>query len=164
MYIFPPLTLFPAIRTLAGMSVARRVPLRAFANPAPVRQKVIANASLGLLAIPTSRPSPRCQAVTVPRWSLSNYSRPSLSSLSSRGFVTKSSPLLSAENKIKEPAAGHTSGANSSKPKSNKLKYWIALGVLGTIAVTVSDAANHAYQAARRSGRVVGALAVCINE
>lgn len=65
-----------------------------------------------------------------------------------------------------EPAAGHTSQSQSSKskPRKSTLKYWIALGAFGVVAVSVSDTANHAYQAARRSGRVVGALAVCINE
>lgn len=44
------------------------------------------------------------------------------------------------------------------------LKYLIVLGVLGVGAVTFSDEFQHAYRAAARSGRVVGTLAVCINE
>jgi aarF domain-containing kinase len=38
------------------------------------------------------------------------------------------------------------------------------VGLLGAGAVTLSPDAKHAYEAAKRSGRVAGTLAVCINE
>jgi aarF domain-containing kinase len=38
------------------------------------------------------------------------------------------------------------------------------VGLLGVGAVTLSPNAKHAYEAAKRSGRVAGTLAVCINE
>jgi aarF domain-containing kinase len=44
------------------------------------------------------------------------------------------------------------------------IKWFIIGSILGLGAVTFSDQAQHALQAAKRSGRVVGTLAVCINE
>jgi aarF domain-containing kinase len=42
--------------------------------------------------------------------------------------------------------------------------YAIITGIVGAAAVTLSDDARHLYRAAQRTGRVVGTLAVCINE
>lgn len=44
------------------------------------------------------------------------------------------------------------------------LKYVIVGGVVVVGAVAFSDQVRHGYRAAERTGRVVGALAVCINE
>jgi aarF domain-containing kinase len=56
-------------------------------------------------------------------------------------------------------------GPKAKPPQSNKaIKYLIALSILGAGAVVYSDEIKHAYHAAGRSGRVVGTLAVCINE
>lgn len=57
-------------------------------------------------------------------------------------------------------------GAGQSQGRGNKkaLKYAIVGGVLGVGVIVYWDEVQHLYRAAARTGRVVGALAVCINE
>ena len=58
-------------------------------------------------------------------------------------------------------------GSENTNEKSRKrtaIQIAAAGGALGVAALTFSDDVKHAYAAAERTGRVVSALAVCINE
>lgn len=60
---------------------------------------------------------------------------------------------------------GYENAAGSGSKRSRKTALYAATG--GTLAIvgfTFSDDVKHAYAAARRTGRVVATLAVCINE
>jgi aarF domain-containing kinase len=58
----------------------------------------------------------------------------------------------------------NASEVKSSPANRNYFKYLVILGLLGGGAFAFSDDVKHIYGAVRRSGRVVGTLAVCINE
>lgn len=58
------------------------------------------------------------------------------------------------------PGAGQSGGSGNKKT----LKYAIVGGVLGVGVVVYWDEVQHLYRATTRTGRVVSALAVCINE
>lgn len=84
----------------------------------------------------------------------------SLAALSKRSYATRTSALFSTETQGQSSEQGSKPGQLQGK----WIKYLIVLGVLGVGAVAFSDEFKHAYHAARRSRRVVGTLAVCINE
>lgn len=137
---------------LFGMSAAFRVPLRAFANPA-TRQT--SRASIAGFSLPQNvlRSSSFSGAIAPRSWSRHSYDvrpRPTLS----RSFSTRTSPLWSAETKQ----------AKSAPSQRKPIALLIVLGLLGVGAAVYSEELKHGYGAARRSGRVVGTLAVCINE
>lgn len=58
------------------------------------------------------------------------------------------------------PGAGQSGGSGN----KNALKYAIVGGVLGAGVLVYWDEVRHLYRATTRTGRVVSALAVCINE
>lgn len=80
---------------------------------------------------------------------------------SRRSFSVKASPLLSAEAKSQHKSENEP---NMNASQRSMIKWFIIGSILGLGTVTFSDQAQHALGAAKRSGRVVGALAVCINE
>lgn len=55
-------------------------------------------------------------------------------------------------------------GGQGKRKSRRGLKYAAAGGALGAGVLAFSDDAKHIYAAAERSGRVVTALAVCVNE
>lgn len=57
-----------------------------------------------------------------------------------------------------------TGQARSNGNGNKTLKYAIVGGALGVGAILYWDDVQHLYRATSRTGRVVGALAVCINE
>lgn len=73
-------------------------------------------------------------------------------------FSSKTSTLLGN--------AGGTAGKGAGWAPSQKklVRYVVIGGTLVVVAVVFSDDAQHIYRAAQRTGRVVGTLAVCINE
>jgi aarF domain-containing kinase len=79
---------------------------------------------------------------------------------SSPSYSTKTTTLPD-EVESRDNRSDH-SGSQQSRRRI--LKYAIIAGVAGAAAVTLSDDARHLYRAAQRTGRVVGTLAVCINE
>lgn len=62
------------------------------------------------------------------------------------------------------PGQERQSGTNGKKRSRRSLKYAAAGGTLTAAALIFSDDVKHAYSAMERTGRVVSALAVCINE
>lgn len=126
-----------------------RVPWRAFKiEPAPVigkTSKATTSGSPFSLSSTLSRPSAR---------SLYNIP-PCQSSLALRRAFSAKAPLLSSE----QSESGKATGS-----QRRLIKWLIVAGVVGVGAVTFSEQAGHAFGAAKRSGRVVGTLAVCINE
>lgn len=89
--------------------------------------------------------------------------RPSLPSSSSRKqYYSTSSEAVSSQS---ASGSGSGSGSGQSRKTNNKaVKYGIVGGVLGVGAIVYSDEVQHLYRAVARTGRVVSALAVCINE
>lgn len=85
-----------------------------------------------------------------------------LSLLSKKQYYSSSSEAAS-DDATKQSGSGLGNG--QSRKKNNKaLKYGVVGGVLGVGAIVYSDDVQHLYRAVARTGRVVGALAVCINE
>lgn len=71
----------------------------------------------------------------------------------------------SSESPAQETASTNNNGKKRSGPiRSRNKTYLIIGGALGVAAVVYSDEVRHLYRAAARTGRVVSALAVCINE
>ncbi|KAL4809073.1 ABC1 family-domain-containing protein [Aspergillus unguis] len=123
---------------MPGMRVALRTPLRAFgANAAPVAR----------------------YASVQPLKELSIRQTRALSS----GHVPSSSRPSIAASRQDFRAAGQGKQSGTKSPRNKWIKYGIA-GVIVAGAVTFSDDARHLYRAAARTGRVVGTLAVCIND
>jgi aarF domain-containing kinase len=90
-----------------------------------------------------------------------SHARPSFRTCPSSRFYSTKTPTLPEEVESRDNRSGH-SGSQQSQRRI--LKYAIIAGVVGAAAVTLSDDARHLYRAAQRTGRVVGTLAVCINE
>lgn len=151
---------------LVGMRAVPRVPLRAaFASPAThIRQTSttsISSNSFGPIASRALCTSYLSRAPS-PQFCLrQSHERAQLATSSKRSFATTSSHLLPAR-----PSTPENNGSDSNPGQSQRrvIKYLLLLGILGVGAVVYSDELKHAYGAARRSGRVGGTLAVCINE
>lgn len=154
-----------------GMSAAQ-VPLRAFKiHPAkfigqipksssPSRLPV--NGPLRLLSLAEIRSSQP--------WSVQqNHSAsfPALRPFSTSTPLSASTGAMQAKSLRKQKKQSKSESKSTSKPSQsgrNTIKYLVVAGVLGLGAVVFSDQLQHAYRAAERTGRVVGTLAVCINE
>jgi aarF domain-containing kinase len=67
-------------------------------------------------------------------------------------------------NESQQAAGGQGKQSGTGKPGKKWIKYGVIGGVILVGAVTFSSDAKHLYRAAERTGRVVGTLAVCINE
>jgi len=142
------------------MSALRRVPLRAFANPAAVIGKPpvsISGASFHSIAKSSLHLSPS-REITTRSWKPPKVEPKALAP--GRWYSNTLQDGLNAEKN----SENKTQGSGSSQGQRKAIKYLVVLGVLGLGAVAFSDQFVHAYRAAARSGRVVGTLAVCINE
>lgn len=147
------------------MSAACRVPLRAFANPATVigltPKALVSGASFHTIAKSSPRKLSVSRATSAQLWKSSKYEPKSLAA--SWGRCYSSNPPKDGSDS--EKSSGDRGQSRKSSPSQGRLiKYLVVLGVLGVGAVATSDEIKHAYRAAARSGRVVGTLAVCINE
>ncbi|EPS31177.1 hypothetical protein PDE_06132 [Penicillium oxalicum 114-2] len=147
------------------MTAALRAPLRAFASPATVigpSCKASISASAGASfhtylkpAIHDSQAFSKSRVSWKSQRSSGILSRPSTNSFSTNRFA-----LFPAES-----SSIDTISAPRSRPAQRRyLKYLAVLGLLGVGGLVYSDEVKHIYNAARRSGRVLGALAVCIND
>lgn len=147
-----------------GMSAAFRVPLRAFANPATaIRQTSTTSIASPALSLGAVRPSSLpLGSIASKLWSLQSSEVRSQTTSFSRCFSTRNSPLRSAEENVtkNEGVKSKPGPSQSKKP----IALLVVLGLLGVGAAVYSEELKHGYGAARRSGRVVGTLAVCINE
>lgn len=85
----------------------------------------------------------------------------SLSSPSKNHYSTRTAPLFSATTTNNNARKEETDSGSS---QTKFFKYAVIGGVVVIGAVAFSDKVQHGYRAAERTGRVVGALAVCINE
>lgn len=143
---------------LLGMS-ALRVPLRVANSTTALRRAFTAATPGSSCYFATNSPSRHLSSPLLSKaqpWDQSRGPR-SCTPVSRRSYATKTSALFSAETQ--------SNGGQSANTGQTKLiKYLVALGVLGVGAAFFSNEIKHAYHAARRSGRVVGTLAVCINE
>lgn len=63
-----------------------------------------------------------------------------------------------------ENVAGENKKSGTDQSNRKTIKYVVIGGTLLVGAVVFSDDVQHFYRAAARTGRVVSALAVCINE
>lgn len=150
----------------SGMSAALRVPLRAFKiDPATVIGKTSKPSTSGSSFLLASKSplqlSPSSGAINASSWGRSVSSQGSTLAASRRSFSAKASSLLSMETKSQHKSENAPSMSASQR---SVIKWFLIGSILGLGAVTFSDQAEHAFQAAKRSGRVVGTLAVCINE
>ncbi|KAJ5150697.1 uncharacterized protein N7500_010886 [Penicillium coprophilum] len=148
------------------MSAALRVPLRAFKiDPATVIGKTSKPSTSGSsFVLPSHSPlrqSPSSGGIKASSWGRSASSKGSTLAASRRPFSVKTSPLLYAETKSQHQSENKS---NSNTSQRSAIKWFLIGSVLGLGAVTFSDQAQHVFQAAKRSGRVVGTLAVCIND
>ena len=146
------------------MSAAIRGSLRAFANPATALRQTATPSITGnpLFLFGNTVPSAsNASKVSTTRSLARHLDARRLVATSKRSFTTRSSHLLSAQS-TSPGSNGLISG--SGRLQRKVVKYLIALGIVGLGAVAYFDELKHAYGAARRSGRVVGTLAVCINE
>ncbi|OOF97770.1 hypothetical protein ASPCADRAFT_205027 [Aspergillus carbonarius ITEM 5010] len=75
-------------------------------------------------------------------------------------YATRTSPLF--ESAKAEQQDRDQSGSGQSRRKA--IKYAVIGGTIVVGAVVFSDQVQHLYRAAARTGRVVGTLAVCIND
>lgn len=151
-------------RLLFGMSAAFRVPLRAFANPATaIRQTSTISIASPALSFSATRSLPSLsRSIASKVWSRHTAEAHPQTTSFTRCFSTRTSPLGSAgEN-------GTNNEGVKPKPVQSQSRKPIALlvvlGLLAVGAAVYSEELKHGYGAARRSGRVVGTLAVCINE
>ncbi|KAJ5673953.1 hypothetical protein N7462_009392 [Penicillium macrosclerotiorum] len=149
------------------MSAALRVPLRALVKPATVIGQTSIASTSGA-AFQHARKSQLRTSLTSCRYNNQSWSRQQAETsliIASRNryYSTSTSPLLSTEP---QSQSIHETGRKiSSKPLSRRaIKYLIVLGALAVGALAFSDNVKHVYGAAKRSGRVVGTLAVCIND
>lgn len=85
----------------------------------------------------------------------------SLSSLRKQCYSTSSTVAQEAGNEGRQSGPGQA-GNNSNNNKT--IKYVVVGGVLGIGAIVYSGEVQHLYHAVTRTGRVVSALAICINE
>lgn len=90
-----------------------------------------------------------------------SHARSSFRTCSSSRFYSTKTPILPEDIKSRDNRSGHS---GSQRSRRRLLKYAIIAGVVGATTVTLSDDVRHLYRAAQRTGRVVGTLAVCINE
>lgn len=85
--------------------------------------------------------------------------------LCTRGRVLPLRRHYSSEFPAQETASNGNNGKKQSgHGRSRKKTYLIIGGALGVAAIVYSDEVRHLYRAAARTGRVVSALTVCINE
>ncbi|RAL16486.1 ABC1 kinase family protein [Aspergillus homomorphus CBS 101889] len=143
------------------MRAALRIPLRASSNFDPA---AVIRSNLAHLNSPLTRPS------TSPTPSRLFSSFPSATTPSAateqRRLCDRVSPLFRARNASTSATPiqndGRQSGSGGSR--SRIIKYGVIGGTILIGAVVFSDQVQHYYSAAARTGRVVGALAVCIND
>ncbi|KAL4978099.1 ABC1 family-domain-containing protein [Aspergillus desertorum] len=138
------------------MRVALRTPLGALGDPASVLRYTASHCAFRVPATRSPYKSP-C------RWQCSSF-RSSKATFTQR----KSRTPFSTKNSYRSEAQQTDGGQRKQSQTAQSGKKWIKYGIIGgTIvvgAVAFSDDVRHIYQAAARTGRVVGTLTICIND
>ena len=147
------------------MSAAFRMSLRAGAKPVrAIRQTphapAIGYSSRRLATYSSSRLVHQWGGLKTRSWKYQGAEQGPLAALSKQSYATSTSALFSAETQ----GQSNEESSKTGQLHGRWIKTLIVLGGLGVGAVAFSDELKHAYYAACRSGRVVGTLAVCINE
>ncbi|KAL3450752.1 ABC1-domain-containing protein [Aspergillus insuetus] len=139
------------------MRAALRTPLRALSlEPTPIARYT---PSYALKDLPARRTL--TYASTRRRWHSSSPLTTVVYPLLPRApFSTRTSVL----NESQQAAGGQGKQSGTGQPGRKWIKYGVIGGVILVGAVTFSSDAKHLYRAAERTGRVVGTLAVCIND
>ncbi|KAJ0420773.1 ABC1 family-domain-containing protein [Aspergillus carlsbadensis] len=138
------------------MRVALRTPLRALTlEPTPI---VRYTPSYVLKGLPSRRTltygsTHRCGHSSSPLTTAASPSWPRAP------FSTRTSALNESQQ-----AAGRQGKQSGTGHRGKWIKYGVIGGVILVGAVTCSSDTKHLYRAAERTGRVVGTLAVCIND
>lgn len=136
------------------MRAAVQVPLRASVfNPAAVVRPISSRSSS--FSLFSTSPSSRCISVSAAPWTCSRCLRQRTSTFA-RSYSTDHSP--------KSQKHGDGGKTDSKGSRRRVIRIAAAGGAVGTATLAFSDDIKHAYAAAARTGRVVVALAVCINE
>ncbi|KAL6234220.1 hypothetical protein BDW75DRAFT_213045 [Aspergillus navahoensis] len=138
------------------MRVALRTPLRALIDPAPVLRYTASSHAPSGLTIRNSYESP-C------RW-VSSSIKPNKATFPQRDFRTPLSTKTSYRSGAQQTATGPGKQPQTERSGKGWIKYGIIGGTIIIGAVAFSDDVRHIYHAAARTGRVVGTLAVCIND
>lgn len=145
-----------------GMSAVCQVPRRAFANPASIIGQLPKASISGASFHSIAKSSSLSRTITARSWNRSLAERKVLAAFGGQRYSTsKLGDPFAAE---KESLGNKRQAPKSSQSPRKGIRYLIVLGVLSVGAFTFSDEIKHAYRAAARTGRVVGTLAVCINE
>lgn len=145
-----------------GMSALCRVPWRALANPASIIGQLPKASISGASFHSIAKSSSLSHTITARSWNRSQAERKVLAAFWGQRYSTsKLDGQFAAE---KESLEDKRQAFKSSQSPRKGIRYLIVLGVLSVGAFAFSDEIQHAYRAAARSGRVVGTLAVCINE
>ncbi|KAL5000689.1 ABC1 family-domain-containing protein [Aspergillus recurvatus] len=138
------------------MRVALRTPLRAIGDPAPILQYAASAYAPSELALWNSYKSP-C------RW-VSSSIRSNKTTFPQRDFRTPFSTKISYRSGAQQTAGGPGKQSQTAQSGKKWIKYGIIGGTIVVGAVALSGDVRHIYHAAARTGRVVGTLAVCIND
>ncbi|PWY86239.1 ABC1-domain-containing protein [Aspergillus heteromorphus CBS 117.55] len=148
------------------MRAALRIPLRASNfDPAAVIRSPAQVAWRPLLShrpISTTSTSTRPPAAICPSRSLAQAA--AAPSIFRASYATRTSPLLETARSEPEHNDRNQNQSGPGQSRRRVIKYAVIGGTIVVGAVVFSDQAQHLYRAAARTGRVVGALAVCIND
>ncbi|KAL3437710.1 ABC1 family-domain-containing protein [Aspergillus tetrazonus] len=141
---------------MSGMRVALRTPLRALGDPASVLQYTASLYAPRELATRNSYKSPRYWLFSSLRFNKATFPQ--------HNFRTPFSTKTLYRFETQQRASGQGRQSQTSQSRNKWIKYGIIGGIIVVGGVVVSDDIRHIYHAAARTGRVVGTLAVCIND
>ncbi|RAH74595.1 ABC1 kinase family protein [Aspergillus aculeatinus CBS 121060] len=142
------------------MRAVLRIPLRASNNFDPA---VVIRSNLAHLNPPLTRLS---TPPITSRLLSSATTRPLATQRRRIGDQSLSLPPFPTRNAATSATSGRNDTRQSGPGKSHNrvLRYVVIGGAIAIAAVAYSDEVQHYYRAAARTGRVVGALAICIND
>ncbi|KAL4763224.1 ABC1 kinase family protein [Aspergillus foveolatus] len=141
---------------MSGMRVALRTPLRALGDPASVLQYTASPYAPRELATRNPYKSPLDWLFSSLRFNKATFPQ--------HNFRTPFSTTTLYRFETQQRAGGQGRQSQTSKSRNKWTKYGIIGGTIVAGGVVVSDDIRHIYHAAARTGRVVGTLAVCIND
>ncbi|KAL4906436.1 hypothetical protein BDW74DRAFT_150350 [Aspergillus multicolor] len=138
------------------MRVALRTPLRALGDPATILRYTASSCAPSELPLRSSH--------TLLRGCVSSWIQPNKTNFPGRDFRKPFSTKTSYRSEGQQTAGGHGKHSEPGQSGRKWVKYGIIGGTIVVGAFAFFDEVRHAYRAAARTGRVVGTLAVCIND